>query len=231
MDREQGRLLLHGVGLFKGLAPEAIDDALDAARRHKVAKGAALFRQDDPPEAFYVLVRGRVKVTQETPEGQTVVVRFIGPGEMLGCVAVCGGTGYPGTATAVEDCVLVGWTSKIFSELMLRHPKLAVSALGAVGRRLQEAQARMREMATEKVERRIAHALLRLVRQAGRRVEGGVEIDFPISRQDIAEMTGTTLHTVSRTLSAWESRGIVASGRQRVMVRDPHGLVSIAEEL
>lgn len=231
MDREQGRLLLQGVRLFRDLTPEAIEGTLDAARRYRVAKGTALFRQDDPPEAFYVLVHGRVKVTQETPDGQSVVVRFIGPGEMLGCVAVCGGAGYPGTATAVEDCILVGWTSKAFSGLMLRHPQLALSALGAVGRRLQETQTRMREMATEKVERRIAHALLRLVRQAGRRVEGGVEIDFPISRQDIAEMTGTTLHTVSRTLSAWEDRGIVAGGRQRVVVRDPHGLVSIAEEL
>jgi CRP-like cAMP-binding protein len=86
-------------------------------------------------------------------------------------------------------------------------------------------------VATERVERRIAHALLRLVRQAGRRVEAGVEIDFPLSRQDVAEMTGTTLHTVSRTLSAWESQGIVESGRQQVVIRKPHALVAIAEDL
>ncbi len=231
MDREQGRLLLQGVGLFKGLSREALDDVLDAGRRHRIAKGDVLFRQADPPEAFYVLVYGRVKVTQDTPDGQQVVVRFIGPGEMMGCVAVCGGNGYPGTATAVEDSLAIRWTAGAIAGLMQRHPTIAMNALGAVGGRLQEAQERIREMSTEKVERRIAHALLRLVRQAGRRVERGVEINFPISRQDIAEMTGTTLHTVSRTLSAWESQGLIEGGRQRVVVRNPHGLVTIAEDL
>jgi CRP-like cAMP-binding protein len=86
------------------------------------------------------------------------------------------------------------------------------------------------EMSTQQVERRVAHALLRLARQAGRKVEQGVEIDFPISRQDIAEMTGTTLHTVSRTLSAWESQGLIESGRQRVVLRDPHRLFTLAEQ-
>ena len=79
--------------------------------------------------------------------------------------------------------------------------------------------------------KRIAHALGRLVVQAGRRTPDGIEIDFPISRQDLAEMTGTTLHTVSRTLSAWESEGIVASGRQKVVITQPHALVAIAGDL
>jgi CRP-like cAMP-binding protein len=100
-----------------------------------------------------------------------------------------------------------------------------------VGGRLQEAQTRMAEMSTEQVERRIAHALLRLANQAGRKVEGGVKIDFPISRQDIAEMTGTTLHTVSRTLSLWEQQGMVESARQSVVLTDPHRLFALAEQV
>ena len=82
---------------------------------------------------------------------------------------------------------------------------------------------------TERVERRVARALLRLVQEAGRRVDAGVEIDFPVSRQDIAEMTGTTLYTVSRLLSSWEERGIVRSGRQRIILTTPHALVALAE--
>jgi CRP-like cAMP-binding protein len=85
-------------------------------------------------------------------------------------------------------------------------------------------------MSTEQVERRIAHTLLRLVKQAGRKTAQGIEIDFPISRQDIAEMTGTTLHTVSRTLSAWETQGLVEGGRQRIVVCDPHRLFMLAEQ-
>ena len=84
---------------------------------------------------------------------------------------------------------------------------------------------------TERVERRVARALLRLVHDAGRRAEGGVEIAFPVSRQDIAEMTGTTLYTVSRLLSGWEERGIVRSSRQRIVLTKPRALVAIAEDL
>jgi CRP-like cAMP-binding protein len=83
-------------------------------------------------------------------------------------------------------------------------------------------------MSTEEVARRIARALLRLANQAGRTVAQGIEIDFPISRQDIAAMTGTTLHTVSRILSGREQQGLVESGRQRVL-RDAHRLMEIAE--
>ena len=84
-------------------------------------------------------------------------------------------------------------------------------------------------MSSEQVEQRIAHVILKLVTQSGRKTEQGIEIDFPITRQDIAEMTGTTLHTVSRLLSAWEDEGLVRGGRQKVTVTDPHGLMLVAE--
>jgi CRP-like cAMP-binding protein len=113
---------------------------------------------------------------------------------------------------------------------MERHPRLAMNTLGTVGGRLQESQARVRELSTERVERRIAHALLRLAGQAGKPVGSGIRIDFPISRQDVAEMTGTTLHTVSRTFSAWEEQGIVESGRQKITIRKPDALLAIAED-
>ena len=92
-------------------------------------------------------------------------------------------------------------------------------------------QDRYRELATERVERRVARALLRLVRQAGKRTEEGVHIDIPLSRQDLAEMTGTTLYTVSRILSEWEQKGLVNSGRERVTLRQAHEIMLIAEDL
>ena len=94
-----------------------------------------------------------------------------------------------------------------------------------------EAQQRLRELSTEEVERRVAHAVLRLANQSGKREDGGIRIDFPISKQDIAEMTGTTLHTVSRILTAWEAAGLVEGGRQKLLVRDPHGLVLLGDGL
>ena len=94
---------------------------------------------------------------------------------------------------------------------------------------MEEAHTRIREISTEEVERRVAHTVLRLTKQAGRAEAAGIRIDFPITRQDIAEMTGTTLHTVSRILSAWESKGLVEGGRQKLLVRDVAGLQALAD--
>lgn len=112
---------------------------------------------------------------------------------------------------------------------MEQNPGLAMNAIQTIGKRLEEAHTRIREMSTEEVERRVAHAVLRLSRQAGKKEETGIRIDFPISRQDIAEMTGTTLHTVSRILSNWETKGLVQGGRQKLLVLDSAGLRRLAE--
>jgi CRP-like cAMP-binding protein len=119
----------------------------------------------------------------------------------------------------------------LWDGFLARYPILALNMLRSMGGRLQEAQVRVRELATEAVERRVAHAVLRLANQAGRREGDGVRIDFPLSKQDIAEMTGTTLHTVSRILTAWEASGLVEGGRQKLKVLEPHSLVLISDGL
>src|SRR3546814_11590494 len=120
---------------------------------------------------------------------------------MFGCVAVGGGLAYPGTATAVIDSWALGWTRRSIGELAQSYPQIALNAMRTMGGRLKDTQARLREMQTERVERRIAHGIARLVAQAGRRGEGGILNAFPLSRQDPAEVTGTHLHTVSPTRS------------------------------
>ena len=110
-----------------------------------------------------------------------------------------------------------------------RNVAAAVNALQTVGQRLQDAHSRIRELSTEEVERRVAHAILRLMQQAGRKTGDGIAIDLPLTRQDLAEMSGTTLHTVSRLLSAWHEKGLVAGGRRQVTVTDPHRLFMLAE--
>ena len=98
-----------------------------------------------------------------------------------------------------------------------------------IGLRVKEFNERVVEMATLQVEQRIAHMVLRLVNQAGRKSADGIEIAMPVTRQDLSEMTGSTLHTVSRLLSAWEKKGWVKSGRRRIIVREPHQLVLLSE--
>ena len=114
---------------------------------------------------------------------------------------------------------------------MERFPKMASNVVRFLAGRVKEFQDRYRELATERVERRVAHALLRLAAQIGRRVDNGILIDLTLSRQDIAEMTGTTIFTVSRILSSWEAQGIIESGRERVLVRDRQALTAIAEDM
>ena len=219
------------VPLFGGLPDAALEQAIGLARRDKREKGEILFSQGEPAEAFHLILAGRLRVGQITPEGQQVIIRYLGPREIAGCVAVCGGMPYPATATAVEDSWFLTWTRPRLAELSDAYPAIALNAMRIMSGRTVELQERLREMHTERVERRVAHALGRLVVQAGRKTKDGIEIDFPISRQDLAEMTGTTLHTVSRTLSAWEEAGIVLGGRQRVVIAKPHALVAIAEDL
>lgn len=150
---------------------------------------------------------------------------------MFGSVAALMGQPFPADATAVVDSIQIVWPIHTMRRLMMCHPDIAIRATTELGARVQELQSRMAEMGATRVEQRIARGLVRLVRQAGRRTEVGIEIDFPITRQDLAEMTGATLHTVSRTLAAWEADGLIDSSRRRITVRRPHGLVVIAEDL
>jgi CRP/FNR family transcriptional regulator, nitrogen oxide reductase regulator len=229
--RKPDRSVLAAVPVFHGLDEAALDTALDVAKARFVAKNATAFEQGDKAETFYVLVDGRLKVSQTTSAGQQVVIRYIGPGEFFGCVAISGQAEYPGTATAVVDSVAVGWDAAASKQLMERFPTFAMNALKTMGTRVQEAHSRIREMSTEQVEQRVARAILRLAQQAGQKVDEGVRIEFPLTREDIAQMTGTTLHTVSRILSRWEEEGVISGGRQQVTIRKPHALVTIAERV
>lgn len=216
---------------FQGLQPADLEVVLEAAHNHRVDRGAFFFHQGDPATHFYLLVEGRVRLLQLTPEGHQVILHFVGPGEGLGIVAVLSQMAYPVAAEAMEPCQAVAWEGETILRLMEHYPRLALNALALVAARFRELQDRYRELATQRVERRVAHTLLRLARQTGQKVEAGVLIDLPLSRQDLAEMAGTTLYTVSRILSRWEQEGLIETGRERVVIRYPHGLVVIAEDL
>ncbi|MYZ49226.1 Crp/Fnr family transcriptional regulator [Propylenella binzhouense] len=223
------RSLIRGFDLFAAMNDEDLDAVLAPVEVRRLAKGDVVFAQGDPADSFFLLLHGRLKVVQVTPDGQQVIVRFVGPGEVYGVAVALGRADYPGTVRAAAESLTLSWRSEHWPALVSRQPRLALNTLQHVGARLQEAHTRIREMATEEAERRVAHTVLRLAEQAGRPTRDGILVDFPVSRQDIAEMTGTTLHTVSRILSAWEDRGLVEGGRQRIFVRAPDRLKVLAE--
>ena len=113
--------------------------------------------------------------------------------------------------------------------ILEQHPSFAVNAMQTMGQRLQEAHMRVQELSTEAVERRVAHTVLRLASQSGKKEGHAIRIDFPVSKQDIAEMAGTTLHTVSRILTAWEAADLVEGGRQKLLIKNPHRLLLIGD--
>ena len=230
MDNALHTPYLQQSALFQGLDASALQAIAGASRLRRVKSGAFFFYQDQPATTLYVLTEGRVKFTQVTAEGQQVLLRVIGPGEMFGTVAALGDAVHPATAQAFGDCTALGWRSEAIAELMERFPRLALNALRFMAERLKEFQDRYRELATERAERRVAHALVWLAGQIGRQVEGGVLLDL-LSRQDIAEMAGSTLFTASRVLSAWKQQGIVNTGRNRVLICKLNALRAIAEGL
>ena len=223
--------LLERIELFQGLDSDALAAVVQTAHVHAVPSGSCFFLQGDSATRFYVLLQGRVRLTQVTAEGQQVILRFITPGEGMGIVAALGAMVYPASAEALDACQALMWDGAAVAALMERYPRLALNGMRLLAQRVREFQDRLRELATERVERRVARTLLRLARQSGHKVADGILIDLPMSRQNLAEMTGTTLYTVSRILSLWEARGLVEAGRERVLVRNPHGLVVVADDL
>ena len=185
--------------------------------------------EGEPATLFYILQSGEVKLTQSTPDGQQVIIAYLGSGDGFGIIVVLGQMSYPVTASAVQDCVALAWERETATAMMREIPQLALNGMEMLAERFMKLQMQFRELATERVEQRIARTVLRLVRQFGKRVDAGVLINMPLTHQNIAEMSGTTIYTVSRTLRKWEDEGVVHNGRLQLTLCRPHALVTIAE--
>jgi len=219
------------LSLFEGLFPQAIDAILHLSGARKVEEGAYFFMQEDNAERLYVLVEGRVKLGLVSQDGQQIILNVLGPWHAFGAESAIPGAVYPVSAQAVLACTALGWEKAVLQRVMTKYPQITSNLMRHMSKQIVEAQDRIRELTLERVERRVARLLLRLARQVGKKTDDGVLIDLPISRQDMAEMSGTTLYSVSRILSQWERNGLIDAGREKVIVRFPHGLVQIAEDL
>jgi CRP-like cAMP-binding protein len=229
-DSQGSPQALADIDLFAGLPVAALQAVAAAARQRRMASGTRIFGQGDDQVRAHAVISGGVRISQTGSDGAQVVVRFIGPGEMFGTIALFTDGLYPADATALAETVEASWSESQIMALMARYPQIAVNAIRIAGKRLQEVQERMRELATQPVERRVAHALIRLARQSGHRETGGMTIHFPLRRKDVAEVAGTTLYTASRILTGWEKAGLLTSHRRRLMIRNTAELLRIAED-
>jgi CRP/FNR family transcriptional regulator, nitrogen oxide reductase regulator len=224
---------LRRVNVFREAPDEDLKLFAQKGILRSVEEGEFFFFQGDPAEYLYILMAGRAKLLQTNQVGQQVNLRIINEWQMFGALgAVRDEATYPATAQALEPSTALAIESSFLREMMKTRPHLNINLMQLMTGYIMEMQERYRELATEKVERRIAMTILRLAGQIGRRTDSQeMAVELPLSRQDVAESSGTTIFTVSRVLADWERRGLVEAGRERVLIRNPHGLVQISEGL
>lgn len=220
--------LLRQIPPFSKLDTEQISDILDQALSRRYDEGVTIFREGQHAERFYMLLDGYIRVLRVTKQGERVITLHIPSGELFGITGAFGRDTFPATAVTAAECIALSWPSHFWQDFSAEYDGFASETYKVIGHRIEEMSERILELATQQVQQRIANALLRLVNQSGRKVDNGIVIDFPITRRDLAEMTGATLHTVSRTLSGWEKQGVIASERKRITVCEPHELVVLS---
>lgn len=217
--------------LMQELGPDEKATILSAGKKRYVVAGEAFFHQGAAADALYLVTEGRARLSQVTEAGEQVVVGYVEPGGGLGIIVAICGIPYPLTAEAVDDCTSIAWSSVAMRELMRTYPQLALNALDMIADRFVQLQTQFSDMATKRVEQRVARTLLRLARQFGKRTEKGLLVDMILTRQELAEMTGTNLYNVSRIMSQWERSGWLRSEHQKVLILKAHELVALGEDL
>ncbi|MEZ4525559.1 MAG: Crp/Fnr family transcriptional regulator [Desulfobacterales bacterium] len=224
------RNFLENTDLFTGLPENALADAANCAKCRKLGGRQILFHQGDPAEHIFLLRAGRLKLVQYNESGDEVIIRYIGPNEFTAMVSVLENAVYPVTAEVIQSGEALFWDRNTMRRLMRDYPGIAVHALEMVLKQLGEIQERFKEVSTEIVEKRIARTLARFIRHSGIKTAEGILIDIPMSRKDLADFTGTTFYTVSRVMSSWERSQWIRTENRKILVLNPHALISFAED-
>lgn len=212
--------------LFEGLSPSTLSLLREGAASRAVPAGGFLVKQGESATCLHLLREGCLKVTHLTVEGTPIGLGFLHPGKPASCAEVMTLRPHSASIAAVSDCVVLAWTKAQIDAVAASDPRLLHNMLRLVRADADALMSRLREQLTEPVEQRIARALLRISRSIA---AGEPPQTPPVSRQDIAELTGTTHFTASRILKAWEARGIIANRRPRILLRNATRLEELAE--
>lgn len=201
----------------------------EVAEVKSFAADETILREADPAEYFYTIVSGRVKVLKTSPSGKDIIWGVFGPGDPVGSVAVFREHPYPATVVALEDTVCIRISRSALYSLLESHPSIARGLLLGLTQRLVELVNRVCELTGARVEPRLARLLLRLAREIGREDRGGIFIPLPLSRQELSDMTGTTIETCIRVMSKWQKEDTVHTDKDGFVVLDPETLRALAD--
>jgi len=221
-------VLMCASALFTGLSRQDCLEIASCAKARTFARDELLFMQGQPVRNLVLIQSGRVKLTQLSPNGNEVILWMNGSGDAVGVPTNTSALSHTCSARAMEHCRALTWEYSRLQQLLVQYPQIRNNINQILSGRLNELEERFREIATEKVAKRLALALLRLVKQVGKESHGGVEVS--LSREELAQMTGTTLFTISRILSKWGEQGFVLPRREAVLVRDQQRLVEVGAE-
>lgn len=212
-------VLMLASALFTGLSQRECMEIASCARARTFARDELLFMQGQPVRNLVLIQTGSVKLTQLSPNGNEVILWMNGSGEAVGVPPESAPCSHSCSARAMEQCKALVWEYSRLQSLLAEYPQIRKNISQILSNRLNELEERFREVATEKVAKRVALALLRLLKQVGKKSHEGIEVS--LSREELAQMTGTTLFTISRILSKWSEDGFVLPRREAVLVRDP----------
>jgi len=208
------------VPLLRRLGVEDRERLAEVALLRRWPRGSFVFHEGDPSDHFLVLAEGRVKVFKATPAGRHLILEIFGPGDPLGTVAVYEERPYPATAEVLEDAELVAVPRADFFALLDGRPTLVRGLLLAMTHRLVELTTRLAELTGGRVESRIARLLLKLADDLGRPGDGGTFIPLSLSRQELADLIGTTIETCIRIMSRLGKEGVVRTGKDGFTILD-----------
>ncbi len=207
--------------IFSSLNDYELGELADISIERSFMSNEFIFWDGDAPDWFYVVAEGRVKVLKHSSLGKEFIIAFFGPGEMFGEVAVFEDKPYPASAQAVTETKVIGIRREEFLSFLANHPQIALRIINVLGERLRDAQSRLRDLAGERVEQRLANTLLMLSSKLG--------FTLPFTRQEIADMVGTTTETAIRVMSHLKDRGIIRSTRGKVIILDEEKLRLLSE--
>jgi CRP/FNR family transcriptional regulator len=210
--------------VFAGLPPHELEALAAAARERRCRSREYVFHEGEPAQWLYLVRSGRVRIVHHSHSGKDVVLELLGPGEIFGGVAVIEKRPYPASAQAIEAGTVVQIPADVAIGLAGRHPSVVREMALLIGRRLRAAHDSVKSLAVDPVEARLAATLLRLSDREGVRTERGAELPFHLTRQALADMSGTTVETAIRVVSRWLRDRLVEDRGGHLVVRDDRAL-------
>ena len=219
---------LKKIDLFKNLSDEDLKELEPYLVTTAFKKKEDIFAEGDQPEWFYIVAKGKVKITKLSHEGKEIILEVISPTDIFGGVAVLRNFPYPANAVAMEDSEVVKITRKNLMRLVDRFPNLMYCIALQLGDRMKSSYDSLKNIALERVEARIAALLLKLGNKVGIETKEGLQIDMRLTKQDVADMVGTTVETSIRTFSKFKKQGLVADKAGKIVIRDREGLAELS---